>query len=158
MAKITLVPGPAPPHKIPQFEVSGDSHPRKSSSEPGELTLNIGFVWNTSWTMECIVSAQVKRAWVTDCVWPTVPTPVHSGPWSCYALVANLGSGLGATVQDLEATNDLLSETIPRRATLPSALCFRHEGCCRTYYEVRTLTVVVHALTCLCFADWRHTN
>jgi hypothetical protein len=46
MAKITLVPGPAPPHKIPQFGVSGDSHPRKSSSEPGELTLNIGFVWN----------------------------------------------------------------------------------------------------------------
>ena len=46
MVKLTYVPDPAPPHKIPQFGVWGDSHPRKLSSEPGELTLNIGFLWN----------------------------------------------------------------------------------------------------------------
>ena len=43
VAKLTLVPDHAPPHKIPQFGVWGDFHPRKLSSEPGELTLNIGF-------------------------------------------------------------------------------------------------------------------
>ena len=63
MAKITLVPGPAPPHKIPQFGVSGDSHPRKSSSVPGKLTLNIGFVWNASWTMDSD-SLEVRRRWL----------------------------------------------------------------------------------------------
>ena len=43
VVKLTHVPDPALPHKIPQFGVWGGSHPQKLSSEPGELTLNIGF-------------------------------------------------------------------------------------------------------------------
>jgi hypothetical protein len=54
MAKMALVPGPVPPHKIPQFGVSGDSHPRKPSSEPCQLTLNIDLFGPVErWTRHC---------------------------------------------------------------------------------------------------------
>ena len=97
MAKLTYVPDPAPSgHKIPQFGVCEDYHPRKLSSEPGELTLNIGFCVELkirSWTM----SQEQHRAMMS-------PNAAGVGPQvRCFRLAGLTQKGTKKWTRDKEA-------------------------------------------------------